>query len=402
MLQRVYDGLIYMNNQQYRPLHSVPTAMLIIGAAFLGSTLATPFYLPYQQTFGFSEFTLTQIYAIYVLGNMVALLFLGRLSDSLGRKPILMAALLLACLSTLLFIFAADTIWLFAARLVCGLAVGLASSTGTAWLVDIDAEHHTEHATVRAAGANFAGSAIGPLAGGVLYQYAFAPMQLAWVCYLAALAGVLILLYRVPAGRPTASGRPDLWPRIAVPRRLRRYFITPALTAFCVFAFIGYYLALLPSIVQVILPSGGGLATGAIMFVLFMGGLGALLAERHFPCDRSMRIGLILLVPALCMFYLAQREASPWLLILGTLLTAAASGMGFGGSLRVVGQISPSSHRASISSAYYLACFVGASIPVLGIGLAAVLWGLSAASLIFTVVTSLLVAAALITRRSRP
>jgi len=379
--------------------HSVSIAMLVVGVAFLGATLATPFYLAYQQSFGFSEFTLTQIYAVYVLGNMVALLFLGRLSDSLGRKPVLMAALLLACLSTLLFIFAAGTAWLFMARLVSGLAVGLASSTGTAWLVDIDSGQQTGHATLRAAGANFVGSAMGPLAGGVLYQYAFAPMQLAWVCYLAALASALILLHRVPADRPMSTGRLDLRPRIAVPGHVRPYFAAPALTAFCVFAFIGYYLALLPSIVHATLSPGGGVVSGAIVFLLFMGGLGAMLATRHSSCDRSMSLGLVLLVPAVCTFYLAQHAASLWLLVLGTLFAAAASGMGFGGSLRVVGQISPPCHRAAIASAYYVACFAGASIPVLGIGLATVWWGAPIASLIFTLLTCLLAAAALIVRK---
>ncbi|MFY1875896.1 MFS transporter [Achromobacter xylosoxidans] len=373
--------------------------MLAVGVAFLDSTLATPFYLAYQRAFGFSEFTLTQVYAVYVLGNMVALLFLGRLSDSLGRKPILMAGLLLACLSSLLFIFAAGIAWLFMARLTSGVAVGLVSSTGTAWLVDIDAERHTGYATLRAAGANLTGSAVGPLAGGVLHQHAFAPMQLAWVCYLAALFAVLVLLYRLPARRPAVAGWPDLRPRVAVPAQVRRHFVAPALTAFCVFAFIGYYLALLPSILHAVLAAGGSVLSGTIVFLLFMGALGSMLVVRRLPCERSMILGLMLLLPAVCAFYLAQQMGSLWLLVLSTLLAAAASGLGFAGSLRVVGQISPHDHRAAMASAYYAACFAGASIPVLGIGLATVLWGDSIASLLFTLLTCLLATAALAVRR---
>jgi MFS family permease len=50
-----------------------------------------------SQEFGFSEITLTPIYAVHV----VALLLFGRLSDQLGRKRVTLPALGLAASSAL-------------------------------------------------------------------------------------------------------------------------------------------------------------------------------------------------------------------------------------------------------------------------------------------------------------
>jgi MFS family permease len=106
----------------------------LIAVAFMGSTLVTPLYALYRDAFRFSEITLTLIYAVYVVGNLGALLFFGRLSDQAGRRRVSLPALALAAASAMAFFFASGVGWLFCARLLSGLAVGVASGTGTAWL----------------------------------------------------------------------------------------------------------------------------------------------------------------------------------------------------------------------------------------------------------------------------
>jgi MFS family permease len=58
-----------------------------LGIMFIGAILPTPLYPLYREAFGFSGVTLTLIYATYVLGNLTALLFFGRLADQIGRRP---------------------------------------------------------------------------------------------------------------------------------------------------------------------------------------------------------------------------------------------------------------------------------------------------------------------------
>ena len=76
---------------------------------YVGATLPTPLYPLYRQAFGFGTFTLTLVYAIYVLGNLAALLLCGRLSDQLGRRRTALPAALVGLLGTLVFAAAVGT-----------------------------------------------------------------------------------------------------------------------------------------------------------------------------------------------------------------------------------------------------------------------------------------------------
>ena len=105
---------------------------------FIATTLPTPLYVIYEHTFGFSPVTLTLIYAVYVVGNLAALLLLGRTSDIIGRRKVSLAAIAIAALSTFLFLLAHGTALLFWARIFNGVAVGLTAGTATAWITELD------------------------------------------------------------------------------------------------------------------------------------------------------------------------------------------------------------------------------------------------------------------------
>ena len=111
----------------------------MIGVMFAGSTLLTPLYIIYKQKFGFSDITLTLIYAAYVVGNLGALLVFGRLSDQIGRRRAALPALAVAVLSTLFFLFTDSIAALFWARALSGLGIGVAAGTGNAWLAESSA-----------------------------------------------------------------------------------------------------------------------------------------------------------------------------------------------------------------------------------------------------------------------
>jgi MFS family permease len=72
----------------------------MIAVMFMGSTIVTPLYSLYAKQFGFSPIVLTLIYAAYVIGNLVSLFFFGGVSDSAGRRRVVLRAMGLAALST--------------------------------------------------------------------------------------------------------------------------------------------------------------------------------------------------------------------------------------------------------------------------------------------------------------
>jgi MFS family permease len=81
----------------------------MIGVLFAASMLVTPLYVIYQREFQFSKITLTLIYAVYVVGNFISLVWLARLSDTVGRRRAAVPAIALAIASTMVFLSAGGT-----------------------------------------------------------------------------------------------------------------------------------------------------------------------------------------------------------------------------------------------------------------------------------------------------
>jgi MFS family permease len=147
---------------------SLRIAAIGLAVVFFCASLPSPLYPLYRAEFGFGDLTLTLIYAAYVVGNVAALLFFGRLSDQIGRRSVAVTAIVICIAGTLTFLFAYGTTWLFAARALSGLSTGLAAGTSTAWISELDPRGRKASAAVLASAANFAGCGIAPLLSGVL------------------------------------------------------------------------------------------------------------------------------------------------------------------------------------------------------------------------------------------
>ncbi|MDX3353969.1 MFS transporter [Streptomyces sp. ME01-24h] len=97
----------------------------------------SPIYPLYRERWGLSVTMLTVIFAMYVAGLLGALLTVGTLSDQLGRRPVLVAALLVAATSTAIFWTADGVFFLLIARVVQGIATGTATGALAAGLVKL-------------------------------------------------------------------------------------------------------------------------------------------------------------------------------------------------------------------------------------------------------------------------
>jgi len=130
-------GLIRLRKTSLDGTIGICAVAAMIGVLFAGSTVVTPLYVVYKQQFGFSQITLTLIYAAYVLGNLAALLLFGRLSDEIGRRRTAMIAMAIAIVSAVVFLFARGVAALYAGRILSGLAIGIGAGTATAWLAEL-------------------------------------------------------------------------------------------------------------------------------------------------------------------------------------------------------------------------------------------------------------------------
>lgn len=115
-------------------------AAVVLALVFNAANLPSPLYVIYKDRFGFSEITLTLVFAVYVVGSVVAMTVFGRLSDYVGRRPVLFAAIALSAVSAVIFLVTFNTATLFAARIVSGLSIGLVATACTAWIAELQPE----------------------------------------------------------------------------------------------------------------------------------------------------------------------------------------------------------------------------------------------------------------------
>ena len=153
-------------------------AVILVLLLFAASA-PSPLYREYQAAIGFSPVALTAIYGSYAAGGIATLLTMGRLSDHLGRRPMLIAiALAMEVVAMLTFIGAADVLHLFAARIVTGMGVGLAAGAVSAWLLDLSPPDDPQLGSVVNGAGPLLGLAGGALFAAVLAEYGPDPLSL--------------------------------------------------------------------------------------------------------------------------------------------------------------------------------------------------------------------------------
>jgi MFS family permease len=330
---------------------------------------------------------------------LLSLGFFGRISDQIGRRRTALGSIVFGLASTLVFLFARDTAWLFAARILSGFAIGIASGTGTAWVAELYGGRDKARAALMASCGNMVGLSFGALVAGCLVQYAPWPMRLVFVVYLAMLLLLMLVMRVVPetVERPRGWHDVSLRPRIGVPRSIVAQFIAPAATAFGSFALFGFYAALAPGILEHDLHQSNRALGGGIVFELCIVSTLTLLATRRLSSRAAMMTGLVLLIPSLILLVTAQAEHSMPLLLVGTALSGAAAALGYRGSLQVVNEIAPADRRAEVTSSFLLCCYLGNAIPVVGVGVISKLATPIVASSAFAVTIALFAIAALVT-----
>ena len=228
----------------------------------------SPLYADYAARWHFSTPMLTVVFAAYALGALTALLLAGRLSDDLGRRPLLAAGLAGLLGAMLLFAFARSVEWLLAARLVQGVATGTILSAAGAALLDLEPGRDTGRAGLVNGVSAALGIGTGALVASLLVQDApdprVTPFALLCVLLVVAVGGVALL--PEPVVRAT---RPSLRPqRPVVPAEVRGAFALASAGVVASWSIAGLYLALAPSLAAILLHTGSHLAGGVSVFAL--------------------------------------------------------------------------------------------------------------------------------------
>jgi MFS family permease len=351
----------------------------------LGSNVPSPLYVLYQERFHFSAFVVTAIFATYAVGVLVALLVVGRASDVLGRRQVLVPAMALLTVSTAIFALASGVGWLLVARAVQGFAVGSLTPAAIAALVDLDQTEGGHRGPLTSGLAFISGAAVGVLLSGTMAEYLPRPTVLPFVVELgldlSGLACLLILPAGALRGRNGARWRMQ---RPSVPTAVRPVFLAAALSVAVSWSVGSIYGSLNSSMLHDLLHLDSPLAAGAVLFVFnVVSGLSQA-GGRQVDQRRLMQIGIVLTLVGLGLLQLAFSSGSLALFVGATIIIGIGNGLCFVGALTLVNMAAPADHRAEVNTAYSIVSYCALSIPAVGVGLATGVIGLRAAAGVFS------------------
>ncbi|WP_131741783.1 MFS transporter [Actinomadura roseirufa] len=365
-------------------------ALLVLLA---GTNLPTPLYRGYAREFGFSPLVTTLIFAAYVAVLIPSLLVAGPLSDAAGRRRVLLPAVAVAALGALVFALASGTAWLFAARVLQGLALGAASGPLTAALAELEPGGDRRRAALVSTVASVGGLGLGPVLAGALAEYAPAPRVLPFVVEIALLVPAAAAIAALPPAPPGGRWRPR---RPGVPAPVRAVFATSGTASFLAFAVIGLFLTLVPAYVSTLSGSGNLLLGGAAVALMLLCSALAQLAGYGREARALELAGLSLLAAGLALLALAGGIGSLPLLLAAAVIGGIGQGLAFLGGLTAVSRAAPAGRHAEVLSGFYVVIYLGVGLPVVGVGLLALSAGLLTAVQWFAAVTAALCAVVLI------
>ena len=344
---------------------------------FAASTAPSPLYALYREAWGFSALTLTLVFASYAFALLAALLVFGALSDHRGRREVVLVGLVLEFASILVFRHADSVEWLFAARIVQGVATGIATSALSAGLLDIDRERGSLLNSV----APLFGMALGAVGAGALAEFAPAPTRLVFDVLLAILAVQTLAAFRLPE---TVSRRPGalaaMRPQLAVPPRAwpTLWQVLPVNTA--QWALGGFYASLGPSLARIVTGLHSPTLGGGVVASLVLSGAIAVLFVRTRPARAALAGGAAALVIGVSVTLAGVQLHSTAAFFIGSVIAGLGFGSAFNGTMRTLVPLAEAHERAGLMSTFFVLSYLAFSLPAIAAGLLAGYIGLQAAS----------------------
>lgn len=378
---------------------------VLLGFFLFAASAPSPLYGIYATRWHFSSTTITTIYAVYAAGALTALLTTGRLSDHLGRRPVVLVALLIQVAGMLAFIAANGVAWLYLGRVLQGAATGIATGAISAWLVDLQPPEDPRRGSIVAGIALMAGLGTGALGSGLLVEYEPDPLRLVyWLLVGVYAVGFALTLFVPDVARRGPGALRSMRPQVGVPPVARSQFAVSAPSLIAMWALAALYLSLGPALVSSLVTTRNH-AVGVLVIVALLcgGAITSAIVARTDPRP-SIIGGLIALVLGVGVSLLAVIENSSGLLFAGSAIAGLGLGPAFTGVMRSVGPLAPPEKRGALFAALYIVIYFSISIPAIAAGIAASHYGLRDTTYVFgaTVMALAAITTVAVARGRRP
>ncbi|MFD9053416.1 MFS transporter [Streptomyces zaomyceticus] len=383
-----------------------PTALrlsYVLDASILVMLLAassapTPLYTTYQEQWGLTALTVTVVFSAYALALLLALLTTGRLSDHVGRRPVLAGALALEAVAMILFAGADGPTVLILARILQGIATGAATAAAGAALLDIEDPRHPGRAALTNSIAPVAGMAAGVLAATLLIRFVPGPTTTVYVLLTSVFAAqaVAVTFSVETVHRHTGAWR-SLRPRVSVPLEARRALVLSGMGVMAIWALGGYYSSLGPALVRAVAPAAPHAAGGLVFFTVTAAAALTVWATNRIPAVTTVLAGSAAVLPAVALTLAGLHGWGLTAVFAGAALAGIAFGSVSQGALRMTLAKVSSRQRAATLATYYVLSYLSMSLPAIAAGAATVRYGLETAVHLYGGAVSLLSLAAVLT-----
>jgi hypothetical protein len=185
-----------------------------------------------------------------------------------------------------------------------------------------------------------------------------------------------------------AKSHAELRLQLRVPRELRVLFLDAAIAAFAGFAVLGLFTAVAPDFLAQDLGVTSPAAIGVVVFLVFASSTAGQAMLGVMGEDRALPAGCIGLIAGMGLLALSLGVSSLAVLILAAVVSGLGHGFSFRGGLTGLNDNAPASLRAQIASRYFVVCYVGISVPVIGEGVLAQVTGLRTTGFAFAAIVA--------------
>jgi MFS family permease len=350
---------------------TLPAGLALAGGAitftslYLAAGVLTPLLVLYKQQWDFPASLLTLAFAVYAIGFLAALLTLGSLSDHIGRRPVLLGALVIQLASNVLFLVAPDIGWVTVGRIVQGIATGAATTAFTAALVEVAPPNRKRLGTILGSVSVTGGLALGSLLAGLAIQLTATANALTFVVLtVITILGLVVVVLSPETVARTPGALRSLIPRVAIPPATRKEFFAAAPVIAAVWMLAGLSGGLAPSMVRSVFGLDSGLLNGLSGFVAPATSAVIGLAFARVDSRRAMTIGIYASIIGPIAIIGGVFAGSLTIMIIGQAIAGVGFGASFTAALRLIFPLAPANQRAAVVSGIYIVSYVAFGVPI--------------------------------------
>ncbi len=364
-------------------LQSISIISFALFLITLAVNISMPLFRPYAEVAGFNNGQTALVLATYILGMLPCYIFLGGISDRLGRKPILLFSLFLALISNFVITVFPTIFALVFSRFFQGVALALSMGTGTAYISEI--LHSDSKASVRAANAASMATSIGFSGGAfmtsiaLLIHFSYLPITY-FISIGITILGILLVFF-LPSLPPIGGSlvRFPYFPKGSFPVNLS--------IAIC-WATTGVVIAIIPTqLAKFQLTAYAGFC---LVLINWTGGFLQPFIRKKFHPEDSLKLGFAIIPFGFGLVILGSYLGLLSVVLLGTaLIGSAAYGFSYQGGLTIIADLG-GSQKARAVSGYMFFGYVGFGIPAIALGYLADAVGIIASLIFFEIIVLIL------------